>query len=72
MKNGSPGETALELGEQRNEKMQGWRDDCREGGQFRQRSEMTSQACRVQSNEILWYIPPSNDNQTNITASLLL
>lgn len=47
MKNGSPGETVLELGEETNEKMQGWRDDYGEGGQFRQRSEMTSQACRV-------------------------
>lgn len=47
MKNGSPGEMASELGEQMNEKMQGWRDAYREGGQFRQRSEVTSQACRV-------------------------
>lgn len=44
----------------------------REERRIRQRSEMTSEACGVQSNEILWYIPLSHDTQTNITVSLLL
>lgn len=73
VKNVCPSEKEWELKEQTNEKEQGWRDGWREGEwRFRQRSEMTSQACRVQSNEIQWYSPLSHDTQTNITVGLLL